>query len=60
MKLDVDFKAKNPNKKLNITYPKGGLMDFMKPGLSGTLITLAKINPDGETVNFDDLEIKLT
>ena len=37
------------------SYPKGGLMDFMKPGLSGTLITLAKINPDGETVNFDDL-----
>jgi hypothetical protein len=60
LKVDVEFKAKNPDKKLNITYPLGGLVDFLKPSLSGTLITLAKIDPNGETINFDDLTIKLT
>ena len=60
VKIDVEFKVKNKDKKLNMAYPTGGLLDFLKPSLSGTLITLHKINPDGETINFDDLEIKVT
>lgn len=43
-----------------MAYPTGGLVDFLKPSLTGTLITLPKINPSGDKVDFDDLEIKLT
>ena len=54
IRVDVQFELKNKDKPVNLGYPIGGLVDFLKPNLTGTLITLAKIDPQGDTINFDD------
>ena len=62
LKVSVEFKAKKQGdgQQVNLAYPVGGLVDYLKPNLTGTLITLSKIDPTGDPVNFDDLEIKIT
>ena len=59
LKIDVQFKEKYKEKKINLSYPVGGVVDYLKPGLTGSLMTLAKVDPDGDPVHFDDLEIKV-
>lgn len=59
IKVEVEFSLIDANMPVNLSYPTGGLVDYLKPGQTGTLMTLAKTNPLGEPTNMDNLRIEV-
>ena len=42
LRVAIEFTEKNQEKgdKVNLAYPVGGIVDYLKPSLTGTVITL--------------------
>lgn len=59
VKVEVTFSLIDDKVPVNLSYPTGGLVDFLKPGQTGTLVTLAKINPLGGPANMENLQIEV-
>lgn len=59
IKVEVEFSLIDANVPVNLSYPTGGLVDYLKPGQTGTLMTLAKTNPLGEPTNMGNLRIEV-
>ena len=60
VKVEVEFSLADENVPVNLSFPSGGLVDYLKPSQTGTLMTLAKVNPIGDPVNIENLLIKVT
>lgn len=60
LKVEVEFSTADENTPVNLRYPSGSVLDFLKPAQTGTLMTLAKTNPIGDPVNIENLQIKVT
>lgn len=55
VKVEVEFSVKDENVPVNLSFPVGSMVDYLKPSMTATLMTLAKVNPIGDPVNIDNL-----
>lgn len=59
VKVEIEFSLIDDKVPVNLSYPKGGVVDYLKPTQAGTVITLAKIRANDPS-NFENLRIKVT